>query len=540
MADILGLAQYVQQQGATGKEAGQKSRLARLYSQALAAPDDQRNSYLPQMAAEDPATAMQAQGQFNGMRKDAYDDLGREANMFVAQAQSGDPATTQAAYQRLAQKAQAAGHPVPPNYDPKMLPMIEKLAGTIGGGDEMKSLRVGANGNFMAIRNGQLVDTGIAADTRMQLRDQPGIDPSLVNLRTGAQIPLGGVQQQAAPTPAPGEVPFTIDPSLPPEVRAQIRANPQAGSAQGVTALPQAGAPQATNLAAQRPLPAKAPSALDERIAKARQMGATPEQIKQMVVGSAGQASAPDVPGDTSKTGNAYLSTLPQQTASQVRALADGRMQFPSGTALKSPYWQGMLSAVSQYDPNFDAVNYNARSNTRKAFTSGKEAQTVNALNTVAEHLGKFSDNAAALHNTGFPLYNRIKNFAMEQSGDPRIAAFNTNKKAVADEVAKVWRATGGSEADIQENLKNLDGAQSPEQLNAAIGTLTQLIYGKVAALQDQYASGMGTTQTPRPLVSKGAQAAFDKTLQRMSGGAPAKSTGPKVIRYDAQGNRIP
>jgi len=67
--------------------------------------------------------------------------------------------------------------------------------------------------------------------------------------------------------------------------------------------------------------------------------------------------------------------------------------------------------------------------------------------------------------------------------GDPRIAAFNTTKKAVADEVAKVWRATGGSQSDIEENLKNLDGAQSTAQLNAAVGELTHLIAGKTAAL---------------------------------------------------------
>lgn len=81
--------------------------------------------------------------------------------------------------------------------------------------------------------------------------------------------------------------------------------------------------------------------------------------------------------------------------------------------------------------------------------------------------------------------------------------------------MAKVWRASGGSEADIQENLKNLSSSQSPEQLNAAIGTLTNLIGGKISALQDQYAQGMGTAQQVKPLVSQKAAGAFQKTLQR-------------------------
>ena len=226
-------------------------------------------------------------------------------------------------------------------------------------------------------------------------------------------------------------------------------------------------------------------------------------------------AAPPPAANPNGPHGVDYLGTLDPTTAAQVKALSEGRMAFPSGTALKSNYWQAMLQHVAQFDPSFDQVNYNARAATRKGFTSGKEAQTINALNTVAEHLGTFSDYTKDLDNTRFPVINRVKNWLASQTGDPDIARFNTAKKAVADEVAKVWRASGGSEADIQENLRNLDGAQSPAQLNAAIGTLTKLIHGKISALQDQYKSGMGTTENVRPLVSPEAQAAFDKTLKR-------------------------
>lgn len=275
------------------------------------------------------------------------------------------------------------------------------------------------------------------------------------------------------------------------------------------------------------------PSDFERRYQMAQQMGATPDQLKQMVMGGSREGAPPATPGDQSKQGDAYLATLPQQQSAQVKALAEGRMAFPTGTALKSPYWQEMLSAVSQYDPTFDAVNYNARSGTRKAFTSGKEAQTVNSLNTVAEHLGTLSDNIQALHNTSFQPYNALKNKVADLTGDPDIARFNTSKKAVADEVAKVWRASGGSEADIQENLKNLSGAQSPEQLNAAVATLTHLIAGKVAALNDQYTQGMGTTKQLKPLVSPEAKRAYDKTLSR-AGMAPDMPSSPSASTDDS------
>lgn len=190
-------------------------------------------------------------------------------------------------------------------------------------------------------------------------------------------------------------------------------------------------------------------------------------------------------------------------------------MAFPTGTALKDAHWQQMLGAISQYDPTFDQVNYNARSGTRKAFTSGKEASTVNSLNTVAEHLGTLSDSAQKLNNTSFRPYNALKNKVADTFGDADISDFETRRKAAADEVAKVWRASGGSQADIEENLQNLSESKSPDQMNAAIGALTQLIAGKVAALNDQYKSGMGTSAQNRPLVSPEARKAFQKTLDR-------------------------
>lgn len=263
-------------------------------------------------------------------------------------------------------------------------------------------------------------------------------------------------------------------------------------------------------------------SAMQHRAGAAENMAHARLFDKQTAVGgfnpnTGGDNAAPPVvaPNPNGPHGDNYLGTLDPTTAAQVKALAEGRMAFPSGTALKSDYWQAMLQHVAQFDPSFDQVNYNARAGTRKAFTSGKEAAQVNALNTVAEHLGTLSENVQGLDNTQFPVVNRVKNWLAAETGDPDIARFNTSKKAVADEVAKVWRQTGGSEADIQENLRNLDGAQSPAQLNAALGTLIKLIGGKVAALQDQYNAGMGTTQNPRPLVSEKARGAFDTVLQR-------------------------
>ena len=536
---------------------GQSMLANKLAGQAFNAPADQRQSLLGQLAGVNPQAAMGMQSRFQqqdqaqqAKQVDHAKKINGAANYVLQAVQSKDPARIQGAYQAVRPYlAELTGKEPPPQWDDSMLPGLYQTISATGGTPQQKGTVVAPGGALVDSATGQQMFSNPATPANGQLVDIPdgqgGTVKMLFDPRTRqlSQPNFGGGQ----PAPAQGGFQAQITPASPantgaaeqanallaqgmqpqevmqrlvqehPDQQFQLAVDPATGQFKDVS-NGSAQIPQGQGMPAMGQLghaPPKSAGELDKRIALARSMGATDEQVKQMVLGQAATNGAPDVPGNAGATGDAYLQSLDGQTAAQVRALAEGRMAFPTGTALKSPYWQGMLGAVSQYDPNFDAVNYNARSNTRKAFTSGKEAQTVNALNTVAEHLGTLSDYADQLNNTSIPVINRIKNFAAAESGDPRIARFNTARKAAADEIAKVWRASGGSEADIQENLKNLDGAQSPEQLHAAIGTLVQLIGGKQAALQDQYSQGLGTTQSVKPLVSPEAAQAYQKVLRR-------------------------
>lgn len=218
-----------------------------------------------------------------------------------------------------------------------------------------------------------------------------------------------------------------------------------------------------------------------------------------MVVPAGGAAGVGPISG---LTGDALLSALPKPQADQIKALAEGRMQFPAGFALKSPYWQDMISKVSQYDPSFDAVNYNARAKTRSDFTSGKTAQQINAMNTVTGHLQSLSDAADSLNNSNWPLYNTVANAMASNSGDPRIKQFDATKKAVVDELTRVWRGSGGSEGDIKTWSDTINNAGSPAQLHGVIGQIGELLNSKLNALGEQYQQGMGTTANPIQLVT--------------------------------------
>ena len=226
--------------------------------------------------------------------------------------------------------------------------------------------------------------------------------------------------------------------------------------------------------------------------------------------------------------GDEFLATLPSALAAQVKALAEGRQAFPTGYALRSPQMQTLIQMVSQYDPSFDAVNYAARSKTRNDFTAGKSAQQVNALNTVIGHLGQLSNAADALNNTSIPLLNQGLNFAQAQLGDPRIKQFDITRKAVVDELTRVYRGTGGSEKDIDTWTQAINSANSPEQLHGAIAQIGGLLESKIQAMEDQYRKGMGTTSQGLQLLTPHARDALD-VMERRASGAPTTSAQPQL-----------
>jgi hypothetical protein len=213
--------------------------------------------------------------------------------------------------------------------------------------------------------------------------------------------------------------------------------------------------------------------------------------------------------------GDEYLKSINPNIALQVKALADGRMAFPTGMALKAPYWQNLLQAVGQYDPNFDAVNYNSRAKTRGDFTSGKSAQNIKALNTAIGHLGHLdsqTDQTSSLG--GFPLATSVNsaiNAVKRSSGDSGVTNFDQTATALASELTQVFRGSGGAEADVKRYLDQLNSNASKEQKKEAIKNISGLLHSRTSAIGDQYNQGMGTTKDPLTLLNPEAQAVINR-----------------------------
>jgi hypothetical protein len=215
-------------------------------------------------------------------------------------------------------------------------------------------------------------------------------------------------------------------------------------------------------------------------------------------------------PGNTALSGEAYLATIPPSLAGQVKALAEGRRAFPTGSALRSPAVQQLIAAATQYDPTLDAANAATRVATRKKFTSGTTRDNITAINTALGHLGTLWQDAQKLNNFGSPLLNAPIN-AVESGvlGDPRYTNFNLTRHAVVDELEKAFRGSGGTQTGIEEWKQGINSSQSPDQLRGAIGKAVELLDSRLQALNDAYSTGMGRSADPMEFLNPHARAVF-------------------------------
>jgi hypothetical protein len=216
--------------------------------------------------------------------------------------------------------------------------------------------------------------------------------------------------------------------------------------------------------------------------------------------GGAGGAAPPSAPGAVTlpdvapgEKNDAYLKSLDAPTQSLVKALAEGRKAFPSGSALRADYWQKMLAAVAKYDPSFDEINYNSRAATRKDFTSGKTADQIRSVNTAIGHLSQLSDAADALHNRDMQTYNSIVNGLMTEFGWTGATDYNTILNRVAPEITRVWRGTGGNESDIQRDIDTMKSSRAGSQIHGAIAELGGMLESQLDSTRERYRQGMGT-----------------------------------------------
>lgn len=258
-------------------------------------------------------------------------------------------------------------------------------------------------------------------------------------------------------------------------------------------------------------------------------------------------------------TGDSYLATLPSDRAAQIKALDEGRMNFPSGFALKSPYYQQLLSQLYTYNPEASSQTAAAV----KAFNTGKQGDTVRSLNVGTAHLDTLQSLTDALNNGDTKALNSLKNTIQTQFGATAQPNFDTAKQIVGDEVVKAVLGSGaGSQGDREQLQKNFSSASSPAQLQGVIATAKTLMKGQVDGLRQQYETSTGrhdfdkkltpaaqkALATLSPSVAVAPVSAISRQTPAAPSGIPSGSQyspsrnqwrDPQGKLYDSQGNAV-
>lgn len=256
------------------------------------------------------------------------------------------------------------------------------------------------------------------------------------------------------------------------------------------------------------------------------------ERVKNDPFGILGinKKPSPEAVAGSGLSGDEYLKTLPPGVASQVKALAEGKLAITPRT-LQSPQGSALLQMAMQYEPGTDQTTFSSRNATVVDAAKGKLATSNNALNTVAGHLAGLGDAADKLDNTSFPWVNKLKNALATARGQPQVNTFNLNLMGVADELERAYRGAGGSAGEIENWKKTLGDASSPDQFKGALAKGAEMLESKLHANQAQIDQGMRSTTHGIKSITPEAQAALDKLRGKTPATAPA---GKSDIRSQA------
>lgn len=331
-----------------------------------------------------------------------------------------------------------------------------------------------------------------------------------------AQMPQQGQSQQGQPQPqqaqqAPQIPPYRSmsDAGQPPQQDSQIGAPPKLDFQSAIATLAKRGItdPQ-TVLAILDKNQARLSTQAQAQLAYQKQVQSEQDRIDRLQetgrhnreMESIGQTNAgtretaaknangiPSIPGAGSDLhGDDYLKTLPPGVAATVKQIAEGRGSLTS-LSTKGGHREAILAMVNQYKPDFDAKDYGTESTGEKAFTSGKQGNSIRSFNTGLLHLDTLAELGSALKNNDLNVFNKVANQISSEWGGAAVTNFEGAKQMVADEVVKAIVGSGGGVSDREAAAKTISAARSPEQLLGIIDTYKKLFNGQIEGLQKQY-----------------------------------------------------
>ena len=167
--------------------------------------------------------------------------------------------------------------------------------------------------------------------------------------------------------------------------------------------------------------------------------------------------------------------------AASVQAIGEAR-ELMTPQAQRTKDGQAIMKAVDLAYPDYNAAKVDSYFKGRQLGTSGTLGQKTNSFATALDHLGRYYDNINVVSGTALGSI-------ASALGNEKAKAFNTDKTALASEIASAYKGGGvPSEKEIEKWEKSLGGSglTPAEARNGAVET-AKLLHGKFQEYSNQY-----------------------------------------------------
>lgn len=187
------------------------------------------------------------------------------------------------------------------------------------------------------------------------------------------------------------------------------------------------------------------------------------------------------------------IEKIPAEYLPMVSKIAAGDQDLPTSAKRSPVFEKNLTNWITTINPDWKEQNYSLYGKQMESLTSGADAKKLDPLNTIEGHLDTYRQSMQALNNGNTQLANKLGNAVGLQLGRGPQAAVAAVKQLVSGELAKAVSGGSVGEGDRDQANAVLASYNSPDQTDAVLQKIQQLIGGKLAAIRQRYApNGLG------------------------------------------------
>lgn len=252
----------------------------------------------------------------------------------------------------------------------------------------------------------------------------------------------------------------------------------------------------------------------DDAIAAARSLGGIARLNKQKlfleiskIKNSMVASSAPQLL--TESDYSSFLKSLPEDKQKAFNNIPDNDKaavaQLVSGDALmtdivKSRGIKGtakinkLINQARSLDPNFSINNNKLKYKYLQKWNDPNSniGKSRRAINTSLGHLKDFKESVANLDNSQIKHFNKAKNLASAEFGDPALNRAKIDLLALGAEIASVYKGASPTESEIKDWQHALSTDFSKGQLNSVTDEVGRLLSSKITSDRYDFKTKMG------------------------------------------------